>query len=94
MGVYTNCLELGLLALENTVKLGSEHDVALDLELAGHESLLAVHLAVGEVDEGVIGKVDGDVGLALCLAFVGLGVLLGVQKRDKRGRISNVKKVE
>ncbi len=44
-------LELGLLGLEHAVELGGEHDVALDLELARHEGLLAVDLAVGEVDE-------------------------------------------
>ena len=71
-------LEVGLvpLGLENTVELGGEHDVALNLQLAGHESLLAVDLAVGEVDEGVVREVDGDISLALGLALVSLGVLL------------------
>jgi len=68
-------LKLGLLGLEDVVKLGGKHDVALDLELAGHEGLLAVDLAVGEVDEGVIGEVDGNISLALGLALVSLGVL-------------------
>ena len=80
------CLELGLLGLEDTVELGGEHDVALDLELAGHEGLLAVDLAVGEVDERVVREVDGDVGLALGLALVSLGVLCAskVQVKGKR----------
>lgn len=69
-------LELGLLGLEHAVELGGEHDVALDLELARHEGLLAVDLAVGEVDEGVVREVDGDISLALGLALVSLGVLL------------------
>lgn len=69
------CLELGTLRLEHTVELGSEHDVALDLELARHESLLAVELALSEVDKGVVSKVNDDISLALGLALVG-GVLL------------------
>ena len=36
------CLELGTLRLEHTVELGSEHDVALDLELARHLSLIHI----------------------------------------------------
>lgn len=76
-------LELGLLGLEHTVEFGGEHDVALDLELAGHESLLAVNLAVGEVDEGVIGEVDGDISLSLGLALVSFSVLLEVNGPDE-----------
>ena len=73
-------LKLGLLGLEDVVKLSGEHDVALDLELAGHEGLLAVDLAVGEVDEGVVREVDGDISLALGLALVSLGILLKKKK--------------
>lgn len=82
--VYGNCLELSLLRLEDTVELGGEHDVALDLELARHESLLAVDLAVSEIDEGVVGKVDGNIGLALGLALVSLGVLSGQRKEERK----------
>lgn len=57
----TYILELGLGGLEHTVELGRQHDVALDLELAGHERLLGVDLAVGEADKGVVGEGDGDV---------------------------------
>ncbi len=46
-------LELALGRLEDAVELGREHDVALDLELAGHERLLGVELAVRERDKGV-----------------------------------------
>ena len=48
--VGTN-LKLGLLGLEDSVELGCEHNVALDLQLARHECLLAVELAVGHVHE-------------------------------------------
>jgi len=79
-------LELGLLGLEHTVELGGEHDVALDLELAGHESLLAVNLAVGEVDEGVIGEVDGDISLSLGLALVSFSVLVCNRQSEKKSK--------
>ena len=82
--------------LEDSVELGGEHHVALGLELASHESLLAVdlmyepecqrlaakggtgtaHLALGEVDEDLVGEDDGDIGLGLSLALVdGAGLL-------------------
>lgn len=56
-------LELALGGVEDGGELGREHDVALDLELAGHESLLGVDLAVGEALEGVVRHRDVDVGL-------------------------------
>lgn len=78
-------LELSLLGLEDTVELGSEHDVALDLELARHECLLAVELAVSHVDKGVIAGVDGHIGLGALLdgALVCLGVLIEGRKRKE-----------
>lgn len=83
-------LELGLLGLEHAVELSGEHDVALDLELARHEGLLTVDLAVSEVDEGVVGKVDDDIGLALGLALVSLGVLLCGQEGRKEAQMWSV----
>ena len=56
-----SCLELGLGDLEDRVELGREHNVALDLELAGHEGLLRIDLAVREADERVVREVDRDV---------------------------------
>lgn len=61
MNSFAGDLELGLGDLEDGVELGGEHNVALDLELAGHEGLLGVDLAVGEAEEGVVREVDGDV---------------------------------
>lgn len=43
-------LQLGLSTLEDSVELGREHDVALDLELARHEGLLSVQLAIGQLE--------------------------------------------
>lgn len=45
------------------------------LELAAHESLLAVELAVSHVHEHVVRGVDGNISLALCLALVSLTLL-------------------
>ena len=56
--------------LQNAIELGSEHHVALRLELAAHERLLAIELALRQLLEGLVGHHDGDVGLALGLALV------------------------
>lgn len=81
-----------LLGLEDTVELGSEHDVALNLELTAHERLLAVHLTIGKVGEGVISQGDNAVSLALSLALVGGNILLQVDGLDKllTSRVLNV----
>lgn len=65
-----NRLELGLLCLEYTVKLGSEHDVALDLQLARHECLLAVDLAVSHVHEGCDREREGSSQFSVLCACV------------------------
>ena len=60
-------LQLGLLLgrLEDGIKLGGEHHLALDLDLSRHEGLLSVELAAGEVEEVSVGDDDGDVGLGV-----------------------------
>ena len=53
-------LGLGLGLLEDGVQLGGLHDIALDLELAGHEETLGVGLAGDESAEVRVGEVQGD----------------------------------
>jgi hypothetical protein len=53
-------LGLGLGLLQDGLHLGSLHDVALDLELAGHEQALGVGLAADEAGEVGIGQGEGD----------------------------------
>jgi len=75
-------LQLGLLlgGLEHGVKLGGEHHLALDLDLAGHEGLLAVELSRGEVKEVSIGDDDGDVGLGSGAGGDGASGSLGIER--------------
>lgn len=67
-------LGLGLGLLEDRLELGGLHDVTLDLELARHEELLGVGLALGEVGEVIVGEDEGDGGLVA----EALGDLTGV----------------
>lgn len=53
-------LGLGLGLLQDGLHLGGLHDVALDLELAGHEQALGVGLADDEVGEVGVGEREGD----------------------------------
>ncbi len=53
-------LRLGLGLLEDRVKLGGLHHVALDLELSGHEESLGVALARDEVAEVLVGEGESD----------------------------------
>lgn len=53
-------LSLGLGLLQDRLELGGLHDVALDLELAGHEETLSVGLALGESLEVIVGQGEGD----------------------------------
>lgn len=53
-------LGLGLGLLEDGVELGSLHDIALDLELAGHEEALSVGLAGDELGKVGVGEGEGD----------------------------------
>lgn len=80
---FSVCIATYLLSLEHSVELGSKHNVTLDLELAAHEGLLAIDLAISEVGEGLIGQVDNAVGLALGLALIDGHVLLQVDGLDK-----------
>lgn len=73
-------LKLALGRLEDGVELGREHDVALDLELAAHEGLLSVELAVGQVLESLVRERDGYVRLGLGRALVDLALLLEVDR--------------
>ena len=68
--------------LENSVKLGREHHVALCLEFAAHERLLAVELAFRKLDESLVGKKDSDIGLGFRLALVDRSCLLEVDRPD------------
>lgn len=62
-------LQLGLEAslllgsVQDRVQLGGHHDGTLDLDLARHEELLAVGLALGKSNKVVILQVDGDIRL-------------------------------
>jgi len=56
-------LDLVLVALEDSVELGGEHDGTLGLDLSRHEQLLSVGLALGQVNEVLVVDVDGDIGL-------------------------------
>lgn len=56
---------------------------ALDLELTAHEGLLTIELSIGHLHEGVVRSVDGDIGLALCLALVSCTLLLEVDGVDE-----------
>ena len=53
-------LRLSLGLLEDRVKLGGLHHVALDLELSGHEESLGVALARDEVAEVLVGEGESD----------------------------------
>lgn len=53
-------LGLGLGLLEDGLHLGSLHDVALDLELAGHEEALGLSLAGDELAKVFVGERQGD----------------------------------
>jgi hypothetical protein len=60
-------LGLGLGLLQDGLHLGGLHDVALDLELAGHEQALGVGLAADETGEVGIGQGEGDyMGFEIC----------------------------
>lgn len=80
---YEQGLCLSFLGLEHSVELGSKHNVALHFELTRHESLLTVELAVSEVSESVISKVDNAVSLALGRTLVDSGVLLQVNSLNE-----------
>lgn len=49
-------LGLGLGLLQDGLHLGSLHDVALDLELAGHEETLGLSLAGDELAKVLVGE--------------------------------------
>lgn len=66
---------LGL--LHDGVELGGLHDVALDLELAGHEQALGVGLALDQVAKVLLGEGQGD-----CVCGRGKSVQ-GVSQRFK-----------
>lgn len=51
---------LGLGLLHDRVKLGSLHDVTLDLELARHEETLSVGRAIDELAELFFGEQESD----------------------------------
>lgn len=53
-------LGLGLGLLEDGLHLGSLHDVALDLELAGHEEALGLGLAGDELAKVLVGERQSD----------------------------------
>ena len=76
-------LRTGKSHLQDTIKLGREHHVALRLELAAHERLLAVELALRKLGEGLIREDDGDVGLGLGLALVHRPRLLKIDRPDR-----------
>jgi len=73
-------LHLRLGGLQQTVKLGSEHDVALCLELASHEGFLAIKLSLCQLGQGVITEDDGDVCFGLCWSEVDSAGLLHVER--------------
>ena len=68
--------------LEHTIQFRGKHHVALGLELATHERLLAIELALRELGEGLVGEDDGDVRLLLRLALVDRAGLLEVNRPD------------
>lgn len=53
-------VSLGLGLLHDGVELGGLHDVALDLELAGHEQTLGVGRAIDELAKVFLGEEQGD----------------------------------
>lgn len=64
-------LSLGLGLLQDRLKLGGLHDIALDLELARHEEALGVGLALRESLEIIVGQGEGD-----CRRWLLVGCLL------------------
>lgn len=62
MMLQTNHLQLGLglSLLQDRLHLVGLHDIALDLELAGHEEALSVGLAGGELTKVLVGEGEGD----------------------------------
>lgn len=56
IGLQLGCRALALGLLENGVELCGLHHVTLDLELAGHEELLGIGLAVDELLELGVGE--------------------------------------
>ena len=74
---------MGKTNLEDTIKLGRKHHVALRLELAAHERLLAVELALRELGEGLVREDDSDVRLRLGLALIHRPCLLEVDRPDR-----------
>ena len=70
-------LGLGLGLLEDGLHLGGLHNVALDLELTGHEETLGIGLARNEAHEIGIGEGQGN-----CVAgFVSLDSQAGEMQR-------------
>ena len=67
---YQDLLHTVSTHLKNAVELRREHHIALRLQLAAHERLLTVELALRELSECVVGHDDRDVGLCLGLALV------------------------
>lgn len=53
-------LGLGLRLLQDRLHLGRLHDVAADLELAGHEQALGVGLAGDQGAEVLVGEQEGN----------------------------------
>lgn len=75
-------LGLGLSLLEDGLHLVGLHDIALDLELAGHEEALSVGLAGGELTKVLVGEGEGDCSWSVRLQRQNLG---GTTKKSRRG---------
>ncbi|AOW04801.1 uncharacterized protein YALI1_E01865g [Yarrowia lipolytica] len=88
-------LEVVLSVLEDTLNGGSLHDVALNLELAGHEESLGVSLTLNELLEVVVRESELDVSITLggLVALADVTVVLEV-KVPRLGLASLVLEVE
>ena len=89
-------LDLVLVALEDSVELGGEHDGTLGLDLARHEQLLSVGLASSKIDEIRVRDIDGDIGLDTSDGsdVHGTGTVLQVQGPGTYFRKSRIKEKE